>query len=147
MGNTHRHTGEQWGEAHLEYLKRFLVWCLMIVSFIACTAALLPFTQQVRAQSVALRDGLSCRHLNIKTHNFKTCSGSIYVLYLNITLYPFTWTAMAAAAVSRSRGVAGVRSTKGLLFTFSLLCLVCLTSSLIDKEQLVNISLFNLHFL
>lgn len=31
--------------------------------------------------------------------------------------FRFIWTAMAAAALSWSRGVAGVRSTKGLLFT------------------------------
>ncbi|KAK2862770.1 hypothetical protein Q5P01_002303 [Channa striata] len=43
-------------------------------------------------------------------------------------------TAAAAAALSRSRGVAGV-GTKGLFFVFTLLCLVCLSSSLIDKNQ------------
>ncbi|XP_078020266.1 uncharacterized protein LOC144459690 isoform X2 [Epinephelus lanceolatus] len=38
---------------------------------------------------------------------------------------------MAAAAVPRSRGVAG-----GLYFLFTLMCLVCLASSLIDKDKL-----------
>ncbi|KAL7375770.1 hypothetical protein ABVT39_023632 [Epinephelus coioides] len=38
---------------------------------------------------------------------------------------------MAAAAVPRSRGVAG-----GLFFLFTLMCLVCLASSLIDKDEL-----------
>ena len=33
---------------------------------------------------------------------------------------------------------AGFRTTKGLYFTFTLLCLVCLASSLKDKDQLVN---------
>ncbi|XP_078020357.1 uncharacterized protein LOC144459714 [Epinephelus lanceolatus] len=43
-------------------------------------------------------------------------------------------TAMAAAAVPRSRGVAG-----GLYFLFTLMCLVCLTSSLMDKDELADI--------
>ncbi|XP_078020268.1 uncharacterized protein LOC144459691 [Epinephelus lanceolatus] len=41
---------------------------------------------------------------------------------------------MAAAAVPRSRGVAG-----GLYFLFTLMCLVCLASSLIDKDKLADI--------
>ncbi|XP_051284479.1 uncharacterized protein LOC127379198 isoform X15 [Dicentrarchus labrax] len=49
------------------------------------------------------------------------------------SVYP---AAMAAAALSRSRGVAGVTATRGLLFIFSLLCLVCLASSFIDKDTL-----------
>ncbi|XP_051284478.1 uncharacterized protein LOC127379198 isoform X14 [Dicentrarchus labrax] len=49
------------------------------------------------------------------------------------SVYP---AAMAAAALSRSRGVAGVTATRGLLFIFSLLYLVCLASSFIDKDQL-----------
>lgn len=43
---------------------------------------------------------------------------------------------MAAAALSRSRGVAGVRATKGLFFIFTLLSLVCLASSWIEKGDL-----------
>ncbi|KAI3375809.1 hypothetical protein L3Q82_004091 [Scortum barcoo] len=53
-------------------------------------------------------------------------------------LLPFTSqvrTEMAAAALSR-RGVAGVRTTKGLFFIVTLLSLVCVASSLIDKDQL-----------
>ncbi|KAM8746869.1 uncharacterized protein AB9X84_015044 isoform 3-T3 [Acanthopagrus schlegelii] len=42
----------------------------------------------------------------------------------------------AAAAWSRSRGVAGVRATTGLFSIFTLLCLVCLSSSLMHKDQL-----------
>ncbi|XP_051284473.1 uncharacterized protein LOC127379198 isoform X12 [Dicentrarchus labrax] len=49
------------------------------------------------------------------------------------SVYP---AAMAAAALSRSRGVAGVTATRGLFFIFSLLCLVCLASSFIDEDQL-----------
>ncbi|KAL7375647.1 hypothetical protein ABVT39_026457 [Epinephelus coioides] len=41
---------------------------------------------------------------------------------------------MAAAAVPRSRGVAG-----GLFFLFTLMCLVCLTSSLIDMNKVADI--------
>ncbi|KAL7375310.1 hypothetical protein ABVT39_015344 [Epinephelus coioides] len=41
---------------------------------------------------------------------------------------------MAAAAVPRSRGMAG-----GLYFLFTLMCLVCLASSLIDKDKLADI--------
>ena len=33
---------------------------------------------------------------------------------------------------------ASVRTTKGLYFTFTLLCLVCLASSLTGNDQLVN---------
>ncbi|CAK6967918.1 uncharacterized protein LOC127379198 isoform X4 [Scomber scombrus] len=45
-------------------------------------------------------------------------------------------TAMAAGALSRSRGAAGVRTTKGLYFIFTLLCLFCLASSLTTTERL-----------
>ncbi|KAI3375807.1 hypothetical protein L3Q82_004089 [Scortum barcoo] len=44
-------------------------------------------------------------------------------------------TEMAAAALSR-RGVAGVRTTKGLFFIVTLLSLVCVASSWMDKDQL-----------
>ncbi len=54
---------------------------------------------------------------------------------------------MAAAALSRSRGVAGVRTTKGLFFILTLLSVVCVASSLIDKDQLVNKLLFHLPLL
>ncbi|KAF3697623.1 hypothetical protein EXN66_Car013303 [Channa argus] len=42
----------------------------------------------------------------------------------------------AAAALSRSRGVAGVSTTKGLFVVFTLLCLFCLSSSRIYKKEL-----------
>lgn len=45
---------------------------------------------------------------------------------------------MAAAAFSRSRGVASIWTFKDLFFIVTLLGLFCLTSSLKDKDQLVN---------
>ncbi|KAI3375806.1 hypothetical protein L3Q82_004088 [Scortum barcoo] len=44
---------------------------------------------------------------------------------------------MAAAALSR-RGLTGVRTTKGLFFIVTLLSLVCVASSLIDKDKLAE---------
>ena len=38
--------------------------------------------------------------------------------------------------------MAGVRTTKGLFLVFTLLCLVCLSSSRVNKDQLVNMMLF-----
>ncbi len=49
---------------------------------------------------------------------------------------------MAAAGLSRSRGVAGVRATKGPFFILTLMCVVGLASSWIDKDPLVHF----LHF-
>ncbi|XP_076738854.1 uncharacterized protein LOC143417110 [Maylandia zebra] len=43
---------------------------------------------------------------------------------------------MAAAALASSSGVTVSRTTKGLFLMFTLLCLVCLSSALIDKDQL-----------
>ncbi|KAI3375808.1 hypothetical protein L3Q82_004090 [Scortum barcoo] len=47
-------------------------------------------------------------------------------------------TEMAAAALSR-RGVTGVRTTKGLFFIVTLLSLVCVARTWIDKDQLVKL--------
>ncbi|KAK2862768.1 hypothetical protein Q5P01_002301 [Channa striata] len=55
---------------------------------------------------------------------------------LQIVLIETEMAAAAAAALSRSRGVAGVRRTKGLFFMFALLVLVGFASSLIDKDTL-----------
>ncbi len=76
----------------------------------------------------------------------------LYCKYYNLqfileALWFLFRTAMAAAALSRSRGVAGVRTTKGLFFIFTLLSLVCLASSLIDKDQLINELLLSLPLL
>ncbi|KAM4537247.1 uncharacterized protein PAE49_021600 [Odontesthes bonariensis] len=46
---------------------------------------------------------------------------------------------MAAAAWIRSEGVAGVRTTKGLFFIFTLLSLVWFASSFLDKDQLTKL--------
>ncbi|KAG7243248.1 hypothetical protein INR49_011687 [Caranx melampygus] len=43
---------------------------------------------------------------------------------------------MAAAAAAAAAAVAGVRTTKGLFLIFTLLSLVCFTSSKMDKERL-----------
>lgn len=45
---------------------------------------------------------------------------------------------MAAAGLAGSNAGNGVATTKGFFVIFSLLCLVCLSSSLIDEEQLVE---------
>ena len=83
-------------------------------------------------------DGLYCRPLNIASEKVAD----------SVAVSPFSlWfrSAMAAAAAwSRSRGVAGVRATTGLFSIFTLLCLVCLSSSLMHKDQLVNTLMKNL---
>lgn len=53
---------------------------------------------------------------------------------------------MAVVVLSRIRGVTD-RSTKGLFLIFTLLCLVCFASSLMEKDQLVNSFLLNLSLL
>ncbi|XP_051284480.1 uncharacterized protein LOC127379198 isoform X16 [Dicentrarchus labrax] len=67
---------------------------------------------------------------------FGTSPHHFFLLHLYSSSPSIHPAAMAAAALSRSRGVAGVTATRGLLFIFSLLYLVCLASSFIDKDQL-----------
>ncbi len=73
---------------------------------------------------------------------------------LSEVLHSFSWilyavsfgfrTVMAAAALCRSRGVAGARATKGPLFVVTLMFLVCLASSWIDKDLMVDTLLLKL---
>ncbi|CAK6967923.1 uncharacterized protein LOC127379198 isoform X4 [Scomber scombrus] len=67
------------------------------------------------------------------SRQFKALSVVCHVIQSSSSLQ---LTVMAAGALLRSRGAAGVRTTKGLYFIFTLLCLVCLASSLTITERL-----------
>lgn len=69
---------------------------------------------------------------------------------LCFTLYNFILEAdllqtVMAAVLASSRGLTVSSSTKGLFLIFTLLSLICLSSALIDKDQLVNCLLRSLH--
>ena len=119
-------------------------------SFTTCTAALLLFVQQVRSQTLTHYEMVSTVDLWVSQNCTHRCSlrVSFFSCLRQLKLYQnFFRAAMAAAgAWSSSRGVAGVRATTGLFSIFTLLCLVCLSSSLIHKDKLVNDLFFFLFF-